>query len=139
MFTVQIITPDRALPAVQVDHVTLPGAAGELGIRTGHAPIVVQLKAGRIELKSSSAANATYVVRGGVAQMLKNELKVLVEALVEPDRITESVLVQKLEALVNATYDDPMDHAKAKAEGQWYVAQLKAAGKAVPDVSKLGI
>ena len=46
--TVTILTPDKAMPPQQADHVTIPGAEGEAGIRVGHAPYVSLLKNGKV-------------------------------------------------------------------------------------------
>jgi len=136
--TVQIITPDRSLPEYQGDHVTLPAFDGEVGIRTGHAPFVCLLGIGNLSIKSQSQANIVFAVKGGVAQVVDDRLKVLAESVVEVARISENELVNKLEKLLAKTYDDPGQLTEARAEAHWYATQLKLAGKAVPDLSKLG-
>jgi len=139
MFTVQILTPEKALPLIEAEHVTLPAVDGELGIRTGHAPVVTLLKAGKVFIKHGSQANHTYAVRGGVAQMVRNELKIISQAVADGDEVSETTLAKRLEALLSAPYAD--DHAKmdAKAEAAWLATQLQAAGKTVPDLSRLGL
>ncbi len=137
--SVSIITPERTLPAYQADHVTLPAFDGEVGIRTGHAPFVFLLGVGNLSMKSASQANVVMAVKGGVAQVVDNELKVLAEAVVEVDRISEHELVTKLEKLLARTYDDPAELAEARVTAHWYSTQLKLAGKAVPDLTKLGL
>jgi F-type H+-transporting ATPase subunit epsilon len=37
---VEIVTPDRKLFSGDVDMVTLPGSAGQMGILRGHAPLL---------------------------------------------------------------------------------------------------
>jgi len=136
--TVQIITPDRSLPEYQADHVTLPAFDGEVGIRTGHAPFVCLLGMGNLSLKSQSKADIVLAVKGGVAQVADDQLKVLAESVVEVARISENELLTKLEKLLSRTYDEPAQLVEARAEAHWYATQLKLAGKAVPDLSKLG-
>ncbi|MBA3684309.1 MAG: F0F1 ATP synthase subunit epsilon [Planctomycetes bacterium] len=136
---VSIITPERTLPAYQADHVTLPAFDGEVGIRTGHAPFVFLLGVGNLSIKSSSQANVVLAVKGGVAQIADNELKILAESVVESDRISEHELVTKLEKLLAKSYEDPLELAEARTQAHWFATQLKLAGKAVPDLSKLGL
>ena len=78
-FAVSIITPERALPEVQAEHVTLVATDGQIGIRTGHAPIVAAMKEeGYVYIRPSPAAEfLLFAVRGGVAHMQDNRLRIL--------------------------------------------------------------
>ena len=38
--TLEIVTPDRALVAEQVDEVQVPGSEGYFGVLPGHAPLL---------------------------------------------------------------------------------------------------
>jgi F-type H+-transporting ATPase subunit epsilon len=44
----EIVTPDRALVAEQVDEVELPGAEGYFGVLPGHTPLLASLKVGEL-------------------------------------------------------------------------------------------
>jgi F-type H+-transporting ATPase subunit epsilon len=134
--TVTILTPDKALPAVQADHVTIPGAEGEAGIRVGHAPYVSLLKNGTVFIKSTSQANIIYAVRGGVAQVFQDKVTILTEGVMDPNQVSEADLLKRLQGILSATYEDPLDELKAKAEAQWIATELKVAGKQVPDLGK---
>jgi F-type H+-transporting ATPase subunit epsilon len=136
---VHIITPEKALPVLQADHVTVPGSEGEAGIRTGHAPYVTLLKNGRVFIKSQHRPDTVYAVRGGVAQVFKDEVRILTEAVSDPGLVTEADLLKRLQKILDTTYEDPLEQVKAKAEAGWIVTQLTVAGKDVPDVSKLGL
>lgn len=141
MLTVTIITPERSLAPIQADHVTLPAFDGEVGIRTGHSAYVCQLGTGHLKIKSSTHADTVLALRGGVAQVAKDQVKILAESVVEASAISEQELVKKLIELANKTYDDPAELAQAKATGHWLATQLQVAGKQVPAeaVSKLGL
>jgi F-type H+-transporting ATPase subunit epsilon len=134
--TVRILTPDKALPPQEADHVTIPGAEGEAGIRVGHAPYVSLLKNGKVFIKSTNQANTVYAVRGGVAQVFQDKVTILTEGVMDPNQVSEADLLKRLQALLAATYDDPIDEVKAKAEAQWIATELKVAGKQVPDLGK---
>jgi len=134
--TVHILTPDKAMPAMQADHVTIPGAEGEAGIRVGHAPYVSLLKNGQLFIKSTSQANVILAVRGGVAQVFQDKVTILTEGVIEPHQISEADLVKRMQDLLAATYDEPLDELKAKAEAQWIATQLHVAGKHIPDLGR---
>ncbi len=133
---VHILTPDKALPPMQADHVTIPGAEGEAGIRVGHSPYVSALKNGKVFIKSVDKANIILAVRGGVAQVFNNRVTILTEGVMDPNQISEADLIKRLQAILTATYDDALDELKAKAEAQWIATELKVAGKSVPDLGK---
>lgn len=134
--TVSILTPDKALAAVQADHVTIPGAEGEAGIRVGHAPYVSLLKNGKVFIKSTNQANVIYAVRGGVAQVFEDKVTILTEGIIDPNQVSEGDLLKRLQGILATTYDDALDELKAKAEAQWIATQLHTAGKQVPDLGK---
>ena len=46
--TLEIVTPDRALVAEQVDEVQLPGAEGYFGVLPGHTPLLASLQVGEL-------------------------------------------------------------------------------------------
>ena len=137
--TVQIITPDRSLPEYRADHVTLPAFDGEVGIRTGHAPFVCLLGMGNLSIKSESQANVVLALKGGVAQIADDQLKILAESVVEVARVSENELLTKIGVLLAKTFEDGSQLAEARVQAHWYATQLRLAGKAVPDLSKLGL
>jgi F-type H+-transporting ATPase subunit epsilon len=136
--TVHIITPEKALPPRQADHVTVPASEGDAGIRTGHAPYVAQLRNGRLFVKSATNPDESWAVRGGVVQVYKDEVKILTEGATPAAEVSEKDLLVRLEKLLAATYEDPIEKVKAKAEAQWIVSQLTVAGKTTPDIAKMG-
>jgi F0F1-type ATP synthase epsilon subunit len=80
-------------------------------------------------------------LKGGVAQVAKDQVRILAESVVEIGAISEHDLVTKLNALAAKTYDDPAELAQAKATAHWLATQLKVAGKQVPAeaLAKLGL
>ena len=46
--TLEIVTPDRALVAEQVDEVQVPGSEGYFGVLPGHAPLLASLQVGEL-------------------------------------------------------------------------------------------
>jgi F-type H+-transporting ATPase subunit epsilon len=48
---VRIITPTGIQQEFEAETVVMPGSEGEFGVMDGHAPMIVQLKAGEIRLE----------------------------------------------------------------------------------------
>jgi F-type H+-transporting ATPase subunit epsilon len=46
--TLEVVTPDRALVAEQVDEVQLPGSEGYFGVLPGHTPLLATLQVGEL-------------------------------------------------------------------------------------------
>lgn len=135
--SVEIITPEQKLEPLEADHVTLPAFDGEFGVRNNHAPYVVLLGEGVLDIKSEQKANAQFALKGGVAQIQQNTIYVLAESVIETSDISESKLLERLRELDATSFDDAMEASRARAEANWIVTQLRSAGKDVPELQIL--
>ncbi len=136
--TVEIITPEKSLDAMEAVHVTLPAHDGEAGIRTGHAPYICQLGEGILHIKHSNNADDTFALKGGVAQIQNDKVLILAESVTATSDVTEADLIKRLKELDSATYEDGAALAQAKAEAHWIETQLKSAGKNIPTLEQVG-
>ncbi len=96
-FKVTIITPERSLPTLDADHVTIQAVDGEVGIRTDHAPMVALIGAdgfAMIKLFDKHDYQA-FALRGGVAQMLNNDLKILTPNAVDVHALDPAGLAKR--------------------------------------------
>lgn len=76
---VQIITPDKELFSGEAELVQFPGLDGSFEILNRHAPMISALKAGNIRLKLKDKEEETLPIKGGVVEILDNNLLVLAE------------------------------------------------------------
>jgi F-type H+-transporting ATPase subunit epsilon len=81
-----IVTPDRLVAHDEVTAVTIPGKNGYLGILPGHAPLLTELAAGKLEY-SSGGAKHTLVVNWGFAEVLGDRVIVLVQSAERAEEI----------------------------------------------------
>lgn len=82
--TVQVVTPDREV--VVADDATLviaKGLEGDIGIMSGHAPVLIGLGVGPLAIVRAERRD-TMVVDGGFLQMSKDHLIVLAEYVLLP-------------------------------------------------------
>lgn len=77
--TVKIIAPDRTVWATEAEEVILPSSTGQVGILTGHAPLVSSLDTGVLRVKTSGKWVALAIM-GGFAEVGNNNLTILVIA-----------------------------------------------------------
>jgi len=76
--TLEIVTPDRALTAEQVDEVQLPGSEGYFGVLPGHTPLLATLQVG--ELWYRVGQDMHYVaIAFGFVEVLPDRVTVLAQ------------------------------------------------------------
>jgi F-type H+-transporting ATPase subunit epsilon len=75
----EIITPDKKLYEGAVKSAVFPGSEGSFGVLNNHAPMIATLKAGTIEITEEGNSKQSFTVKGGVIEVLKNNVIVLAE------------------------------------------------------------
>ncbi len=73
---VRVITPDRTVLDDSVEEVILPSSSGQIGILSGHAPLLTALESGVIRVRTNGWENIA--ITDGFAEVEANEVKVLV-------------------------------------------------------------
>ena len=77
MLKVSVISPEAVLFEGETDSVVAPAYDGEVGILTGHAPLMALLGEGKLRLGSGSARH--FNVSGGFMQVLNDQVRVVTE------------------------------------------------------------
>jgi F-type H+-transporting ATPase subunit epsilon len=77
MLKVSVISPESVLFEGETDSVVAPAYDGEVGILTGHAPLMALLGEGQLRLGSGSGSR--FNISGGFMQVLNNEVRVVTE------------------------------------------------------------
>jgi F-type H+-transporting ATPase subunit epsilon len=78
MLHVSVISPEASLYEGDAESVVVPAFDGEVGILTGHAPIMTLL--GKGELRIGAGAGARRIqVEGGFLQVVNNQVRVVTE------------------------------------------------------------
>jgi F-type H+-transporting ATPase subunit epsilon len=124
VLTLRIITPERALPDMEAVHVTVVAADGELGIRTGHAPVVALLKPGYVLARAASGSVRVTAVPGGVGQVFRDQVIILADAAIPAERVDVAKARTALEALRGTLPpSEPAAAAARRRELTWLEAQ----------------
>jgi F-type H+-transporting ATPase subunit epsilon len=79
---IEILTPEKKMYSGEVYGVLLPGMSGLFEVLDRHAPIVSALKAGKLTILVDKATKINYEIKGGFAEVINNNLSVLVEGAV---------------------------------------------------------
>jgi F-type H+-transporting ATPase subunit epsilon len=76
MLKVSVISPEAVLFEGETDAVVAPAYDGEIGILTGHAPLMALLGNGKLRL---GGGGPSFTVSGGFMQVLNNDVRVVTE------------------------------------------------------------
>ena len=122
-----VVTPEETALEEEVSFVVVPMADGELGVASGHSPMIGRLGYGELRLKASDGAESRYYVDGGFVQIADNVVSVLTGRLLTADQIDVSAVKTQLsEALKRPINSDELLELRDKAIAQGN-AQLQVA------------
>ena len=80
MVRVSVISPERTLFEGEAESVVAPAFDGEVGILTGHAPMMTILGRGVLRLSGAGGgAGARFQVDGGFLQVVDDQVRVVTE------------------------------------------------------------
>jgi len=75
----EIVTPEKTLYSNDVKYVNIPGSKGKFGVLENHAPVISTLEKGQIKVTENDDKELFFDVNGGVVEVLKNNIIVLVK------------------------------------------------------------
>jgi len=87
-FNLKVVTPTRTPYDGEVETVILPGTQGELAILSDHMPLVVALSGGITTIRNEGEDRVAMVF-GGIAQVLENQLTLIVPYFEWSDEIDQ--------------------------------------------------
>jgi F-type H+-transporting ATPase subunit epsilon len=76
MLTVTVISPEAVLFEGETDSVVVPAFDGEVGILTGHAPMMTLLGKGTLRI---GGGELRFAIEGGFLQVVDNQVRVVTE------------------------------------------------------------
>ncbi|MFM6190621.1 MAG: ATP synthase F1 subunit epsilon [Planktothrix sp.] len=130
--TVRVIAPDQTVWDDNADEVILPSTTGQLGILTGHTPLLTAVDTGVLRVRSKNQWTPI-VLMGGFAEVEANEVTILVNGAergdsinLEEARTAYSEAKAKLETAESSGSE--RDKIKAKKSLKRARARLQAAG-----------
>ncbi len=86
--SVRVITPDKIVWDDEAQEVILPSTTGQLGILTGHVPLLTALNIGVVRVRPGKDWK-TIAVMGGFAEVENNEVKILVNGAEAGEKINK--------------------------------------------------
>ena len=112
---VDIVTRDRRLVSDEVDLITLPGSAGQMGIMRGHAPLLSTLDIGEVILRKGN--DVRYIaIGGGVVEVRPDKVTVLAESAESAEEIDEDRAAEARERARRSLAENPPRERKMVIE-----------------------
>lgn len=75
----EVITPERKLFKGEINSITVPGSKGTFMVLHNHAPIISTLEKGQIKIETQSNLTEIIEIEGGVIEVQRNNIIVLVD------------------------------------------------------------
>ena len=126
----EIITPDKTKLSELVSSIVAFAYEGFLGVLPGHAPLLCQLKSGKLKIKREEREDYLFV-SGGLMRVEKDEVVILTEACERAEEIdvkrAEKALIRAQERLSKKEAD--INLSRAEAALYRALSRLKVAGK----------
>jgi len=125
---VRVITPDKVVWDASADEIILPSSTGQLGILSGHAPLLTAIDIGVMRLKTDGNW-ATIVLMEGFAEVENNKVTILCNGAEEGSTIDLKTAQEQLEKVTLLV--DEADTKKEKIEATIELRKSKARLQAV--------
>lgn len=132
--TVRVIAPDKTVWDDRAQEIILPSTTGQLGILTGHAPMLSALDTGVMRVRADKEWVAIALM-GGFAEVENDEVTILVNGAQRGDRIDSEEARQAYdkarEQVERAQGSSRQEQIQAKqalkrARARWQATQSKA-------------
>ncbi len=132
VLNLKVITPDRTVWDDKVEEIVLPSTTGQLGILSGHAPLLTALGVGVMRVRPGKDWKAIALL-GGFAEVENDEVKVLVNGAEMGEAIDlESARseLQSAQSVLDAAEkgDDRLEKSRATKALRKARARFQAAG-----------
>jgi F-type H+-transporting ATPase subunit epsilon len=98
MLKLEIISPNEKVFSTEAKQVVLPTESGEIGLLTGHIPMVTQLKLGALKVINESSQEI-FAIRGGFAQLVSDKISILTDEAVAASDLEASAIEQSINAV----------------------------------------
>jgi len=86
--TVRVVSPDKTVWDATAEEVILPSTTGQLGILSGHAPLLTALDTAVMRVRPSQKSDwVAIALMGGFAEVENDEVTILVNSAERGDRI----------------------------------------------------
>ena len=88
----ELVTPARVLVQQDVEMVTIPGSEGLFGVLPRHAPVLANLKQGRVDIYENGAVTSSFMIDGGLADVTVEKVVILAQRAEDLSKVSAEEL-----------------------------------------------
>lgn len=127
----EIVSPDKLLLSQPVDMVVIPAWEGDMGVLPGHAPAIVMLRGGVINLYQGDQITDRLYVSGGFAEVTPERCTVLANEARPVAELTRAEAEQRMGAAVLAFETASREDTAAQEAGMDLIQAAQAMADAI--------
>jgi len=120
---IRVIAPDKIVWDAQAEEIILPSSTGQLGILSGHIPLLTALDIGVMRVRISKEWKPI-ILLGGFAEVKNNNITILVNGAEEIDNINLDDAKDKLNRATQLL--EEAESSKEKIEATQMLRKAKA-------------
>ncbi|MGB0375145.1 MAG: ATP synthase F1 subunit epsilon [Opitutales bacterium] len=124
MLKLEIISPKEKVFSTEAKQVVLPTESGEIGLLTGHIPMVTQLKLGALKVINDSSQEI-FAIKGGFAQLVSDTISILTDEAVAASDLEATEIEQSINAVEKKLADSESASEKQSLSKQLKFYQLQ--------------
>ena len=124
MLKLEIISPKEKVFSTEAKQVVLPTESGEIGLLTGHIPMVTQLELGALKVINDSSQEI-FAIKGGFAQLVSDTISILTDEAVATSDLEATEIEQSINAVEKKLADSESASEKQSLSKQLKFYQLQ--------------
>lgn len=131
-FKLEVVTPDRVVVSDnEVVSIIAPGSEGYFGVMARHAPMMAELRIGKLDFRRADGTSEAVAIAGGFVEVFENKVSVLAESaeLAEEIDVERAEQAKKRAEQRLAAASPDVDVARAEAAFQRAINRLRVAGR----------
>ena len=100
-----VISAESKVFEGEVENVLVPGMIGDFLVLSDHAPCISSIRPGFLEFSDVASNKQKYFVSGGIIEVTKNMVSVLVDQAIEGDKVVQediSALISEIDNKLSA-------------------------------------
>jgi F-type H+-transporting ATPase subunit epsilon len=129
-FPVEVLTPEGKAYDGEVEMLSTRTSTGSIGIRANHAPLMAILDPTELRLYEAESDVKRFAQGEGYLQMVNNSALVLVDEIIDPDKLNRSDIETRLreaEQSMESAEEDSEEYRRCERNVRRYKAFLEVA------------
>jgi len=132
---VKVMTPNKRVFEGNAEEIIIPALTGEIGVLEGHAALITSLKTGLCRIKASGIWTPV-ILCGGLAEIVGNQVTVLVPEVEELENLTIEEATEDLEKAIYSLEKGLTENSKTLLEIYEDIQKKRARFEGVKYLSK---